>query len=244
MSNDELTKAQPLILAIETATRAGGVAIARGEEVLASIAGDASVSHSTNLLEMVEEALRNAGVTLDEIDLFAVAVGPGSFTGLRIGLATAKAFATHLSKEVIGVPTLAAVAHASKVTGNIVALLPAGRGEVFAQRFTVRDGVLTMLDDPQHLSPDRLIEKYAGLDALTFAGEGVQMIEKFGTPNSWTLCRESPSLAPSIAVLGFRAYTEGESVTPENLHAVYVRASDAEINERWQQQNLQQPAGK
>lgn len=250
MSNDEPTRDHLLILAIETATRAGGVAVARGEEVLASIAGDASVSHSTNLLEMVKEALRNAGVTLAEVDLFAVAVGPGSFTGLRIGLATAKAFATHLSREVIGVSTLAAVAHAAKVTGNIVTLLPAGRGEVFAQRFTVREGVVTKLDDAQHLSPDRLIEKYAGLEALTFAGEGVQMIEKFGvvpaggTLNTWTLCPESPSLAPSIAVLGFREYIEGKSVAPENLHAVYVRASDAEINERWQQQKLQQQAGK
>jgi tRNA threonylcarbamoyladenosine biosynthesis protein TsaB len=262
VSNEELTKAQPLILAIETATRAGGVAVARGEEVLASIAGDASVSHSTNLLEMVEEALRNAGATLAVVDLFAVAVGPGSFTGLRIGLATAKAFATHLNREVVGVSTLAAVAHASKVTGNIVALLPAGRGEVFAQRFTVREGTLTMIDDAQHLSPDRVIKKYDGLEALTFAGDGVQMIEKFEvppegisditqrlapevvTPNTWTLYSESPSLAPSIAVLGFREYTEGKSVAPDNLRAVYVRASDAEINERWQQQRLQQQAGK
>ena len=262
MSNDKLNNGQPLILAIETATRAGGVAVARGEEVLASIAGEASVSHSTNLLEMVEVALRNSGVTLADVDLFAVAVGPGSFTGLRIGLATAKAFATHLHRAVIGVSTLAAVAHASKLTGNIVALLPAGRGEVFAQLFTVREGVVTMLDDAQHLSPDGLMEKYGGFEALTFVGEGVQMIEKFGvpasggiagipqlppdggTPNMWTLRREPASLAPSIAVLGFREYTEGNSVAPENLRAVYVRASDAEINERWQQQNLQQPAGK
>jgi tRNA A37 threonylcarbamoyltransferase TsaD len=78
VSNDGVLKDQPLILAIETATRAGGVAVARGESVLASIAGDVSVSHSTNLLEMIAEALRNAGAALTDVDVFAVAVGPGA----------------------------------------------------------------------------------------------------------------------------------------------------------------------
>lgn len=249
MSND-----QPLILSIETATRAGGVAVARGEAVLAAIDGDAAVSHSTNLLEMINESLRHAAVNLAEVDLFAVAVGPGSFTGLRIGLATAKAFAAHLRRDVVGVPTLAAVAHASQMTGNIVALLPAGRGEVFAQRFTISEGVVTSIDDPQHLSPRAVAEKYAAVAALNFAGEGVAMIREAVAQTS--VCDEADadhrlksvpptlSLAPSIAVLGFRQYQEGKSVAPDDLRAVYVRASDAEINERWQQQKLQQPAAK
>jgi tRNA threonylcarbamoyladenosine biosynthesis protein TsaB len=246
MSNDEVMKDQPLILAIETATRAGGVAAARGEVVLASLAGDASVSHSANLLEMIEAALHNAGSTLTDVDLFAVAVGPGSFTGLRIGLATAKAFAAHLHREVIGVPTLAAVAHASRLGGNIVGLLPAGRGEVFAQRFMVSKGLVTPIDDPQHLSPRAVIEKYAAVEALSFAGEGVLMVKDVvsDSGNSYSFASEMPVLAPSIAVLASREYKEGKSVAPENLRAVYVRASDAEINERWQQQKLQQPAAK
>ena len=245
MSNDGVIKDQPLVLAIETATRAGGVAVARGEAVLASVAGDASVSHSTNLLEMIEESLRTAGVRMAEVDLFAVASGPGSFTGLRIGLATAKAFAVHLRRAVIGVSTLAAVAQASKLTGNIIALLPAGRGEVFAQRFAMRAGVATPIDEPQHLSPDAVIDKYAAVDQLSFAGEGVQMIQTSGSEsaNQYSFASDF-ILAPAIAVLGFREYQEGKSVAPENLRADYVRASDAEINERWQQQKLQQPAGK
>lgn len=246
MSNDGVLKDQPLILAIETATRAGGVAVARGESVLASIAGDASVSHSANLLEMIDASLRDAAVTLPDVDLFAVAVGPGSFTGLRIGLATAKAFAAHLRRELIGVPTLAAVAHASKLDGNIVALLPAGRGEVFAQMFTMSEGVVTPIDDPQHLSPRAVIEKYAAVERLNFAGEGVLMIRDAvsNDGDSYSFAAEMPMLAPSIAVLGCREYREGKSVAPENLRAVYVRASDAEINERWQQQKLQQQAAR
>jgi tRNA threonylcarbamoyladenosine biosynthesis protein TsaB len=246
VSNDRAKKDQPLVLALETATRAGGVAVARGEAVLSSIGGDAAVSHSTNLLEMIDAALRAAGVTLVEVDLFAVALGPGSFTGLRIGLATAKAFAAHLHREVIGVPTLAAVAHASKLSGNIVALLPAGRGEVFVQRFVMREGILTALDDPQHLSPREAIDKYAAVENLSFAGEGVLMIKELISEGekSHSISSDVTMLAPSIAVLGSRGYREGKSVAPENLTAVYVRASDAEINERWQQQKLQRQAAR
>src|SRR5215831_3578775 len=156
----------PLILAVETATRAGGVALARGAKLLASQAGDAAVSHSTNLIEMIERVLGRGNTKLSDIDLFAVAVGPGSFTGLRIGLATVKAFAVHLGRQVTPVSTLAAVAHASQVQGELVSLLPAGRGEVFAQHFSAADGELTELDQAQHLSPRGVIEKYGAVARL------------------------------------------------------------------------------
>ena len=278
-------KSEPLILAIETATRSGGVAVARGENILASRGGDAAVSHSSNLIEMIEDALPEAGVKLAEVDVFAVAVGPGSFTGLRIGLATVKAFAAHLDRKVAGVSTLAAVAHASGANGEIVSLLPAGRGEVFAQRFSVDETNVVAMDEARHLSPSAVMEQYGEIERLTLAGEGVRMFEsgvttadgsnkkeggppKGGTPNTppkgetpnlrqgetrnaplrgtlnerWIVIDESPNLAPSIALLGFRNYREGKSVAPEDLRAVYVRASDAEINEQWQRQKAQQPA--
>jgi tRNA threonylcarbamoyladenosine biosynthesis protein TsaB len=244
MSNDKENTNQKLILAIETATRAGGVAIARGETILAAIAGEPSISHSTNLLEMIDAALRQAGVVLADVDIFAVASGPGSFTGLRIGLATAKAFGVHLQRELIGVSTLAAVAHASNLEGNIVALLPAGRGEVFAQWFKVCGGTATPADQPRHLTPRAVLEKYATVAALKFAGDGVPMLRNSlsESETSFLFASASTMLAPSIAVLGYREYREGKAVGPENLSAVYVRASDAEINERWQQQKLLQQA--
>jgi tRNA threonylcarbamoyladenosine biosynthesis protein TsaB len=241
MSNEQHKDEQPLILAIETATRTGGIAIARGENVLAEVDGDPAISHSANLIEMIQEALKSAGVTLADVDLFTVAVGPGSFTGLRIGLATVKAFATHLNRKVVGVSTLAAVAHASGAKGGLVSLLPAGRGEVFAQHFSVDDGSVTATDDAQHLSPTAVLDKYANAPDK-FAGEGVSMFEKAGTNlESSKIAFASAPLVASIAILGFRAYREGKAVAADNLHAVYVRASDAEINERWQQQNRQQP---
>ncbi|HBB98230.1 MAG TPA: tRNA (adenosine(37)-N6)-threonylcarbamoyltransferase complex dimerization subunit type 1 TsaB [Blastocatellia bacterium] len=233
-------KTEPVILAIETATRSGGVAVARGEQVLAARAGEATVSHSMNLIEMIEETLQEAGVKLSEVDLFAVAEGPGSFTGLRIGLATVKAFAAHLNRKVAGVSTLAAVAHASGATGEIIALLPAGRGEVFAQRLSVDEGNVAAMDQARHLSPSAVTEQYGEIERLTFAGEGARIFTPPGNPN-WIVMDDSRNLAPSIALLGFVNYREGKSVAPEDLRAVYVRASDAEINEQWLRQKAQQP---
>jgi tRNA threonylcarbamoyladenosine biosynthesis protein TsaB len=236
---------EPLILALETATRAGGVALARGERILASRAGDSSVSHSTNLIEMVEQVLRHARVKLSDVDLFAVAIGPGSFTGLRIGLATVKAFAVHLQRKLVGVSTLAAIAHASRAQGEVISLLPAGRGEVFAQQFMVGDNEITELDQAQHLSPGAVIEQYGAPERLRLAGEGARMLElSFGVPplgeSKGPGATPNEPLAPAIAVLGYRAYREGKVVAPEDMRAAYVRASDAEINERWQQRKAQQ----
>jgi tRNA threonylcarbamoyladenosine biosynthesis protein TsaB len=243
---------EPLILAIETATRAGSVAVAKGEQVLSSVTGDASVSHSANLIELIEQALTRAAVNLSEVDLFAAAVGPGSFTGLRIGLATVKALAVCAGREVLGINTLEAIAHASGAQGPIVSLLPAGRGEVFAQMFSTEKGSVTPVDKAAHLSPQALNEKYGALPRLSWAGEGArQYREALGTwarerglqfeeaaanGSGWSLLPESPELAVSVAALALIACREGKSTTATLLQAVYVRASDAEINERWQRE--------
>lgn len=241
-----------LILAIETATRSGSVAVARGENILASQVGDAAVSHSANLIEMIETTLGQAGARLSDVDLFAVAVGPGSFTGLRIGLATVKALAVCTGREVAGVSTLAAIALASGAAGKIVALLPAGRGEVFAQLFSADNGDVRAIDAAAHLSPRALLEKYGETSALSWAGEAAHQqsdalrtwardknleFSQTATDNSgWSVTTNVNNLAPSVAAIALAEYREGKSVAADKLHAVYVRASDAEINERWQQE--------
>lgn len=249
MSNEPLnvSSTEPVILALETATRAGSVVVARGDTILASRAGDASASHSTDLIENLDAVLRDAGVELPDVDLFAAAIGPGSFTGLRIGLATVKSLAVSLSRKCVGVPTLAAIAHLSGADKYVVALLPAGRGEVFAQMFASRDDQLTSLDEPAHISPHALLGKYGDHQELTWAGEGAQaQLELLRTaakakgfdlqvndgdqnPNGWKLARPIPRLAESIASLAFREWRKGNVIGPEELRASYVRASDAEL---------------
>ncbi len=245
----------PLILAIETATRAGGVALARGKEILWSASGDPSASHSTDLIETVAKGLKSTGTRLSEIDLFAAAVGPGSFTGLRIGLATVKSFAVCTGKRCAGVSTLAAIAHAAGASEHTVSLLPAGRGELFAQLFSVRDGQVRELDTAAHLAPKAVLERYGEALDLTWAGDGAHQhaaaLREWATARklsfnerssdnssqtqaAWSLAPATEQLAISIAALALDAYRRGKTVSPDELQAVYVRASDAEIKEQWQ----------
>src|SRR5204863_4448137 len=114
------------------------------------------ISHSNTLLADLDKLLAETKTKLPAIDLFAVAAGPGSFTGLRIGIATVKALAATLDRPCAAIPTLQAVALAGGPSDASVALLPAGRGEVFAQLFSVaNDGTVTPLDEPLHIPPEK-----------------------------------------------------------------------------------------
>jgi len=239
---------QPVILAIETGTRSGSVCLARGAVVQASVSGDASSSHSTDLIENVDRVLRDAQIDLASVAVFAAAVGPGSFTGLRIGLATVKSLAVSMKRKCIGISTLAAVAAAAGESNRTIALLPAGRGEVFAQMFTVGDGDVMPLDKAAHLSPALLLAKYAELQALRWAGEGAhQQLENLRTEadrrgislelnvrapseKGWSIAPPCEKLAEAVARLALRDWQSGKLTDPQDLQANYLRASDAEIN--------------
>jgi tRNA threonylcarbamoyladenosine biosynthesis protein TsaB len=248
----------PLILGLDTATEMRSVAIAHGARVLACSTGRVQKESSASVLQDIDEALSASGVKLADIELFAVATGPGSFTGLRSGIATVKAFAATLNRPVAGVPTLHAVASAGLTASRVVASLPAGRGEVFAQLLSVdEEHVVEELSEPFHLSPKALLEKAVqwGGD-LIWAGAGahahVAAIREFagerkiiwrdevalednlnGEPcERWTLAPRFTSYAEQIAARGLINYRQGSTIVAEDLYALYVRLSDAELNER------------
>ena len=241
---------EPLILAMETATRAGSVCLALGSEILASVAGDASASHSNDLIQNMQRALKASGRELSEVDFFAAAEGPGSFTGLRIGLATAKALATSMQKKCAGVSTLAAVASAAGPSERTVALLPAGRGEVFAQMFRVTIDHVEALDAATHIPPQALANRYGGFATLRWAGEGahlqIELIRgvaaaqgiSFDTllPDAqvegWSLAPSQSDLAGAVARLARGQWQAGRLISPQDLRANYLRASDAELKDR------------
>jgi tRNA threonylcarbamoyladenosine biosynthesis protein TsaB len=248
----------PLILSLETASRAGSIALVRGEALLTSRAGDAQISQSTNLLENIKAVLDEAGQTLREIDIFAVATGPGSFTGLRIGLATVKSFAATLVRPCIGIQTLHAVAHAAGESRTTVAMIPAGRGEVYVQRLAVSSkGEVHPLCAPTNQAPLSLLDSVVLLRDLKWAGEGAHIFAEeikarafsegiaFQTADSqtlmsnneeqWTLVSNSEVLAVNVAALAFSRLRAGEITLPQDLQAIYVRPSDAELNQRCQE---------
>lgn len=229
----------PLILSLETATLGGSVFLGRGSVQLAERRGDPQVSQSASLLSDINDCLEAAAVSLKDVDLFACAAGPGSFTGLRIGIATLKALAESLQRPCVGVPTLQAVAHAAGPSNGTVALLPAGRGEVFAQMFSVSDaGLVSEIDTAAHLSPQKLIERYAAFTNLTWAGGGAHqqrdLLQSYAEQKShvWRLAAKETNLAKHVAALARQVFQTGKLQSPGALSAIYVRPSDAELNEQ------------
>ncbi len=250
--------ATPLILSLETATLGGSVFLGRGSMQLAARSGDPQVSQSSSLLQDINGCLEEVDVSLREIDLFVCASGPGSFTGLRIGIATVKGLAASLKRPCVGIPTLQAVAYAAGSSGATVALLPAGRGEVFAQMFSVSDDeIVTEIDAAAHLSPQKLVERYAPFMNLKWAGVGAHVqrdfLERYAQKqgiifvedepesnnlsiepgsNIWRLAAKEVNLAKHVAALALHAYEMGKVSSPHSLSAVYVRPSDAELKEQ------------
>lgn len=235
---------EPLILSIETATLAGAVALSKGREIIASLEGDKNTSHSNTLLREIDGVLHRAGLTLAEVDLFAVATGPGSFTGLRIGIATVKGLAFTLDRPCVAIPTLEAIAHAAGDCERVVAALPAGRGEVFVQMFSVSTNAVTPLDEPVHISPDAMLEKYSAFNDICWVGDGaVAHQDKIKTwadhvgrrfsddqpGEGWCLIVSPVNLAESVAMLASRKVHSNEFQAAKDLKAIYVRPSDAEL---------------
>lgn len=246
----------PLILSLETATPGGSVWLGRGKLDLATSTGDPLVSQSNALLSDINKSLEEAGCSLNDVDVFACASGPGSFTGLRIGIATLKALAATLDRPCVGIPTLQAVAHAAGRSLATVSLLPAGRGEIFAQMFSVSgDDIVNALDAAAHLSPQKLIERYGALAELRWAGSGAhlhrELIEKSaqvrgitfgeistGAPSTargrgWELAANERNLAKHVAALAEQAFRQGTLQRADSLTAIYVRPSDAELKEQY-----------
>lgn len=235
----------------------GSVFVGRGKSQLATRNGDPQVSQSNSLLIDIDTILEEAGLSLQDVDLLACASGPGSFTGLRIGIATLKALAATLDRPCAGIPTLKAVAHAAGPSTATVALLPAGRGELFAQMFSVSDDeTVTEIDSAAHLSPQRLVEKYAAFKDLTWAGPGAhqqrefladyaqQLAIAFGEDatdlpdsrqqrgNVWRLAAKETNLARHVAALALQLFERGEVQSAHSVQAIYVRPSDAELKEQ------------
>jgi tRNA threonylcarbamoyladenosine biosynthesis protein TsaB len=243
----------PIILSLDTASMGGSVVVARGAEPLATRTGNPQLSHSNTLLSDINKSLLEAGLELAEVDVFACASGPGSFTGLRIGLATVKSLGATLSRPCVGIPTLAAVAHGAGPSQSTVAIIPAGRGELFAQLFTISsDGVVEAVDKAAHLSPQKLVEKYAGVAQIVWAGDGVEVQREFLTnyarqqgislrenvedlPDGervWTFAPKISNLAREVGTLALQMFFDGKLQTPTDLRAIYVRPSDAELNQQ------------
>jgi tRNA threonylcarbamoyladenosine biosynthesis protein TsaB len=233
-----------LILAIDTSTRTGSAAVLRDSEVLAEVSGYEEAPYSTRLFRDIVLLQDRANFRLNQIDVFAVAAGPGSFTGLRVGLTAVKAWAEVHRKPIAAISGLEAIA-AESLIGEIVSasnacfmapFLDARRGQVFGAIFRRIPGAamgLALASDESILSLDEFLELVKGKSP-----QQVQLVSPTPDILSATRIKEvlpgarivqvSAALAPAIGRLGFERAKRGDLVDSISLDANYVRRSDAE----------------
>ena len=155
-----------LTLAFESSAKAASVALCEDGRLISQVIQCSGLTHSRTLLPMAEDLLKNAETEMKQIDCFAVAQGPGSFTGIRIGIATVKGLAWAADKPCIGVSTLAAMAWNGVAAGGLIcAVMDARRSEVYNALFRIEDG------RPVRLCPDRAISLSALTEELRERGE-------------------------------------------------------------------------
>lgn len=230
-----------IVLAFDTATAATAVAVRRSEGTVAEARHDPGPGerpgHAVRLLALIEEVLAQAGLSLSEVDRLGVGVGPGSFTGLRIGVATARGLAQAHRIGLVGVSTLRALAAgAAEAEGDagdtVLAVLDARRGEAFVGAWRGEDEVLA----PAALSPDELARTARALPGPVRAvGEGALRFRDQIEPAGVAVAREDDpvhrvSARPMCRLAAVKDPGRREAVLPE-----YLRLPDAELTRRERQ---------
>jgi tRNA threonylcarbamoyladenosine biosynthesis protein TsaB len=219
----------PLLLAVETATATTGVALLRGETLLGERCDASGSATAEVLLPLVDGLLADLALPLDAVDAFAVSIGPGSFTGLRIGLATVKAFALGSERPAIAVPTLAVLAQGAPAgPGPALAMLDARRGEVYAAAYA--DDPLEPVLPEGVYDPETLAERLSG--PVRMVGEGVEICGRRLEAQLGGGLPSAPDAAPRAADLGRLAVgmlARGEGRVAAELVPRYVRRAQAEV---------------
>lgn len=231
------------LLALDTTTRDGSAALVVDDRIAVERRGDPSRTHAERLPAEILALLTDQRVTLADIDLFAVSSGPGSFTGLRIGIATMQGLALVAGKPMVGVSALDALAHtasATRETGErIGAVMDAHRGEVFAALFELADarrpqfdlGRLREIEGPTVGDPRTVLTRWFELGRVTvLVGDGVvRFADVIAREYRSARCVPPPLLAGAIGRLALTRSARGGAVHPAGVQPLYIRRPDAEI---------------
>lgn len=223
------------ILALDSSGMVASVAIIEDDTLLAEYTVNYKKTHSQTLLPMLDEAARMTELALADIDAIAVAAGPGSFTGLRIGSATAKGLGLALKKPLIPVPTVEALAYNLYDTpGLICPIMDARRNQVYTGIYRYQEHRLVTVEGQMAIAMEELLEKLnqAG-EAVTFLGDGVPVFramieETLKTPFSFAPAHINRQRAAAVAALGLLYYKEGKIEAAAEHRPDYLRVSQAE----------------
>ena len=223
------------ILALDTSAKTASVALTDGHRLISQYTQNAGLTHSETMLPMVEALLRDAKTSADDIDMFACTVGPGSFTGVRIGVSVIKGLAFGKNKICVGVSTLEALArNIEEEDATVVPVMDARRGRLYSAIFRIENGAPQRLSDDDTLTVDELKEKLReyGSD-IYFVGDGYDIM-KGATQNS----KQTPETlrypsAYSVALTALEKYENADGDEKKKysdmlLFPEYLRPSQAE----------------
>ncbi|WP_312198120.1 tRNA (adenosine(37)-N6)-threonylcarbamoyltransferase complex dimerization subunit type 1 TsaB [Anaerospora hongkongensis] len=230
-----------MLLTIETATLASGVALATADKLVAEIIVQTKKTHSERLMPHIEQLLELGQVAKEDITAIAVSIGPGSFTGLRIGLATAKALAYVWNVPVIGVSTLAALAYACPAPNSLICpLLDAQKGNVYQAVYRWEKGILQEVIPPRVIAHQEAINELASQPLpVIMLGEGAVLFQEAIVAAADPIELAPPHIilprAGSVALLGHQLLRQGIRHDVMTLEPLYIRRSEAEV--LWEQRH-------
>jgi tRNA threonylcarbamoyladenosine biosynthesis protein TsaB len=224
-----------LILAIDTTTPHGSVALLENSNLLAEVSCVSSLTHTERLLPAIDFILRQRSLTIKDVRAFAVTVGPGSFTGIRIGLSTIKSFGLATGNPIAPVSTLKALAMKLKLPYNrlLCPLLDARKREVYAALFEVRKGHLAEVVPQGVYSPDQFLTYLPSHRIVSFIGNGVDIWkEKIFEymKDKARFSSRSLFIAHEVGLLGYDMLREGKGMDIREIKPLYFRRSQAEEN--------------
>ena len=223
------------ILGLDSSGIVASVAIVEDDALIAEYTVNYKKTHSQTLLPMLDEIAKMTELDLNSIDAIAVAAGPGSFTGLRIGSATAKGLGLALKKPLIAIPTVEGLAYnLYDISGLICPIMDARRKQVYTGIYRFTDHQLKVVEDQMAVPMETVIEKLNQYgEAVTFLGDGVPVFheliaEKMTVPYSFAPAHVNKQRAAAVATLGEIYYRQGKTETAMEHVPDYLRVSQAE----------------
>lgn len=214
-----------MLLSIDSSAVTASVALTDGDDVIKSEFVNSGLTHSETLLPMIKRVMQ--GVEFSSLDAIAITVGPGSFTGVRIGVATVKGLAFSNNIPCIGVSTLEAVAYNFTDQNCIVcAVMDARRMQFYNALFKVENGNVIRLTEDRAISIDDLREELKQYDNVVIAGDGARLCYDNISLDNCSIARENNIYQNAIGVA--KSACNKEKISPRSLVPVYLRLSQAE----------------
>jgi tRNA threonylcarbamoyladenosine biosynthesis protein TsaB len=226
----------PILLTIQTASPAGGLALSDGEKLLAEVNLEVRKTATEWLLQSIEDLLARTDLAKDALEGIGVVRGPGSFTGLRVGLATAKGLALAIGCPLLGVSSLQCLAMQLPFTRlPVCAMLDARKQEVYAALYHWQAGSPHPLADERVIRPEKLLAEIA--DETLFVGSGALVYRSLIVRQLAGRAHFAPAFtnlprAGAAAALALHEWQAGRTLAAEELMPVYLRPSEAELNWR------------